>query len=187
MRHHGVIPDLYVFSKSLANGYPLACVVGPREIMKCFDLDFRPSWAPPDSVRGPVYVSGTFSAQTVGLAAAKATLAVWERDRVAVRIAAMGDILRMHWQQAITMAGLGKRVTLQGPDYRLLLTTPSLRDRTALLSGMISRGQLIGAGANLTLAHTVEQVNDAGHALLATLQHLDEPAGRLVTQPYRSA
>lgn len=55
----GVAPDLACFGKALANGYPLAALVGAREIMECLD---------------EVFFSFTFGGETLSLAAAKATI-----------------------------------------------------------------------------------------------------------------
>lgn len=181
-RHYEIQPDLLVLSKCLANGWPLACVVGDAAEMSCFELEWDRLGR---RVAGPVYTSGTFSTETASLAAAQATLRVWEREQAGSRLQAMGSVLRAHLQGAIEQIGVGNRVQIKGPDYRLALVTPSLQDRTALLSGLLARGQLVGTGANLMLAHMVQHVNAYGHALLATLNHLDEPAGRLVVQPFR--
>ena len=52
-----VKPHMAVYGKALANGFPLACVVGPKKVMRYADC-----------------ISGTFGGETVSLAAAKAAL-----------------------------------------------------------------------------------------------------------------
>lgn len=52
--YFGVQPHMAVYGKALANGFPLACVVGPRRVMKYADV-----------------ISGTFGGECVSLAAAK--------------------------------------------------------------------------------------------------------------------
>ena len=69
----GITPDLATYGKAMANGYPLACVVGPRKIMKhAHD------------------VSSTFGGEGVGLAAAKATIEVYRREPVIERLWEVG-------------------------------------------------------------------------------------------------
>jgi len=63
--YFGIEPDLAVFGKGMANGYPLACIVGPRDLM---------SYA--------VDVSGTYGGEVVSLAACKATLEVYRKEPV---------------------------------------------------------------------------------------------------------
>lgn len=60
-----VTPDFSTAGKGLANGMPLACVIGPRELLKYADL-----------------VSGTFGGETLSLAAANAVLDVYESEPV---------------------------------------------------------------------------------------------------------
>lgn len=57
----GVVPDLAVFGKAIASGFPVSCVAGRAELMGLIR-------------RGGVNHSGTFNANPVGLAAAAATL-----------------------------------------------------------------------------------------------------------------
>ena len=69
----GITPDLATYGKAMANGYPLACIVGPRKIMKhAHD------------------VSSTFGGEGVGLAAAKATIEVYRREPVIERLWEVG-------------------------------------------------------------------------------------------------
>src|SRR6516164_1362670 len=56
--HFGVKPDIACFGKAMANGFPLAAVVGDRDIMLTFD---------------EVFFSGTFGGDASSLAACKAT------------------------------------------------------------------------------------------------------------------
>jgi glutamate-1-semialdehyde 2,1-aminomutase len=60
---YGVIPDLTVFAKAIANGFPLAAVVGKKDVMKITDpLD------------GRVLYAGTYNGNQMSVAAADATL-----------------------------------------------------------------------------------------------------------------
>jgi len=58
----GVTPDLATFAKALANGFPVSCLAGRRELM---ELIGGP---------GKVVHAGTYNAQAVAMAAAVATL-----------------------------------------------------------------------------------------------------------------
>lgn len=59
--YYGVKADMVTMSKALGNGYPIAAVLGPQELLKAFD-------------GGQVFLSTTFGANPIGLAACKATL-----------------------------------------------------------------------------------------------------------------
>jgi glutamate-1-semialdehyde aminotransferase len=74
--YFGIIPDLACYGKAMANGYALACVVGPRKLMKhAHD------------------VSSTFGGEGVGLAAAKATIEIYKQGDVIPRLWGVGKQL----------------------------------------------------------------------------------------------
>jgi glutamate-1-semialdehyde 2,1-aminomutase len=71
----GVSPDLSVFGKSIANGYPLGVVGGRASVMSLFDSP-DPAWG--------VALHGTFNPHPLTLAAALATLTILQREQDAV-------------------------------------------------------------------------------------------------------
>ncbi len=81
-----VQPDLIVLGKALANGYPLAAVGGAGRIMR----GIADTW-----------ISSTMATEWVSLAAARATLAVMNDQRVPDKLAASGQIL---WDGLATIA-----------------------------------------------------------------------------------
>lgn len=75
----GVIPDMAVFAKSISNGYPLAVVVGRREVME------------PAS---RMFISSTYWSDTIGLQAALTTLQEVERRNVPQQLWSFGHRLK---------------------------------------------------------------------------------------------
>ena len=63
----GVVPDLSCFGKAMANGMPLAALVGNKDIMKLFETH--------------LFVSGTFGGETASLAASCKTIDILIRDQ----------------------------------------------------------------------------------------------------------
>jgi glutamate-1-semialdehyde 2,1-aminomutase len=61
--YYGVTPDLSVFGKAIANGFPLSAVVGSRDVMQVTDPR-----------KGRVSFQGTYNANQPSLAASKACL-----------------------------------------------------------------------------------------------------------------
>lgn len=183
--HYGVTPDLLILSKGLANGYPLAAVVGPRDIMRAFDVDFSPVYAD-GKASGPVYCSGTASGETSGLAAAAAALAIWERDQIAGKLWATGTPLLDRLRQSVERRGLTERVKIRGLPYRVLLDT-DLRAKTNLWAHMIDAGQLCGTGWNVSAAHTLDDVAATCEAFDHALERIDVDRGRCVVAPYRQS
>lgn len=72
--YFNVIPDLACFGKGMGNGFPIAAVVGKKEIMKLFD---------------EVFFSFTFGGEIVSIAAAIATIKELKNK----------DIIRYLWEQ----------------------------------------------------------------------------------------
>ncbi len=66
----GITPDLALYGKSVANGYPLAAVAGREELMRMTEPG-----------RGPAFV-GTFNGHAVSIAAAAAALPILARGDV---------------------------------------------------------------------------------------------------------
>ncbi|WP_240802446.1 aspartate aminotransferase family protein [Streptomyces sp. A0642] len=77
----GVEPDLVTMSKGMANGFPFAVLAGRH------DLLHSPAAAPAGA-----YAS-TYAGNPLGIAAARATLEVVERDRLIERVRVLGDRL----------------------------------------------------------------------------------------------
>lgn len=182
-QHYQVTPDMLILSKSLGNGYPLAALVLRCDMEDAFAVDWHPTYTD-GSVKGPIYASGTFASCSIGMAAAAAALAVWEREKVAERIWQIGSYLRYELQ------ALGGPVTVKGPPYRLLFDYQGddpLETKTRFLARLIDQGHLCGTGANLTFAHSWEDADKLIDAFKYALDHLDEPAGRVVTAPYRQS
>lgn len=78
VERYGIRADLAVLGKALANGFPLAAVGGRADLMAGVDR---------------TWISSTLATEFVSLAAARATLAVMERERVPARLAAVGGTL----------------------------------------------------------------------------------------------
>lgn len=109
----GVEPDLVALSKGMANGFPFAVLAGRRELLHR-----------PETSQAGAYAS-TYASNPLGIAAARATLEVVERDRLLERVRVLGDRLGGH------LAGLRERHEVLG-DVRglgLLHGLEFVRDR----------------------------------------------------------
>jgi glutamate-1-semialdehyde 2,1-aminomutase len=76
--YFGVLPDLAVFSKGIANGMPISAYVGRREVMAACGP-------------GGVTISSTFGGETLSLAAAIACLTTYRDENVVEHLWAMGQ------------------------------------------------------------------------------------------------
>jgi glutamate-1-semialdehyde 2,1-aminomutase len=92
----GVAPDLSAWSKAIANGYPLAAVLGTR---KFADAASR------------IFVTGSFWYQAVPMAACLATLAAVREERAVGKMLRIGTLLREGLAHEATNAGVQIRQT----------------------------------------------------------------------------
>ena len=94
---YGLRPDLMVIGKAVANGFPLAAVGGRADLMAAV---------------GRTWISSTFATESVALAAALATLEVFERERVCAHLHRVGTRLlhglhRLQHEHADRVTGVG--------------------------------------------------------------------------------
>ena len=76
--YFGVTPDLATFGKGMANGMPLAALVGRRACMEAM---------------GEIFFSGTFGGETLSLAAGRAVLDKVDREQIPKGLAERGTVL----------------------------------------------------------------------------------------------
>jgi glutamate-1-semialdehyde 2,1-aminomutase len=167
--YFGVIPDLAVFAKGMANGYPLATLVGRRELMA--------QWPA---------ISLTYAAEAVSLAAAEAVLRIYREEGVIARLWQLGERL----QSGVNGAAARLRIpfSLQGlpvcPIMRfgdgsvgtgdLTRPAPARHDPTSyeteLFRGLYRRGIMPYSLVYVSAAHTEEEIDYAIEAFEEALR-----------------
>jgi glutamate-1-semialdehyde 2,1-aminomutase len=172
-RHFGVTPDLAVFGKAMASGYPISVLAGKRALMQLI-------------VDGKVVHAGTMNSGHASVAAAWATIEVLERDRVHERLFALGERLMTGLREAARETGHAVLIQGPGPMFHMGFTTAALvrdlRDTFAyekaryaeFVRRMQDRGiRLIGRGLwYLSGAHTeaeIEHCVDTARAVLGEM------------------
>lgn len=106
--YYGVQADLVTLSKGMANGYPCAALTGPRALMRYFE-------------GGEVFLSTTFGAWPVGLAACGAVLDVLSGEHPALvhagtaLCAHLAD-LQSHYSLPCTLRGNFGRIVIDWHD-----------------------------------------------------------------------
>ena len=87
----GVTPDMAVFAKSLSNGYPMAAIVGKREVME---------------PAGRMFISSTYWSDTIGLRAALTTIREVRRRDVPGQLWKFGAELKRRLNEVAAEIGL---------------------------------------------------------------------------------
>ena len=105
-----VSPDLSVFGKAVANGYPLGVIGGKAEIMKLFDSK---------DPRRRVLISGTYNGHPLNVAAAIATIERLRRNggEVHRRLEALGARLQSALEKLFAEKGLTATVSRIGSAF----------------------------------------------------------------------
>jgi glutamate-1-semialdehyde 2,1-aminomutase len=140
----GVAPDLAVFGKAMANGHPLAAVVGNAEVM--------------DAARA-TWISSTLASETLALAAASAVLDRHAQEDVCAALARIGAELRDAVARALAASG-ATGVTLDGLPQMWFLRWGDARRQARFVEKALERGVLFKRGAYnfAALAHDDEAI-----------------------------
>lgn len=127
----GITPDLAAFGKALANGYPLAAVVGKDAIMNAA----RHTW-----------ISSTLASEATSLAAALAVLDWHEEADICATLAETGREMRGALERAMMASGI-QGVTTHGIDPMWLVkwSDPALEAR--FIAESMREGMLFKRGA----------------------------------------
>jgi glutamate-1-semialdehyde aminotransferase len=141
---YGVHPDIAVFAKALGNGYPIAAVIGRREVMEAAQRTF---------------VSSTYWTERLGPAAALATIQKLRERDVPTHLIAMGGSMQAAWRDVAARHGFEIDVKGLPP-----LTSFAIHDdhatalSTLYTQEMLSRGFLASKAFYATFAHQPEHV-----------------------------
>ncbi len=189
--HYGIRPDLSTFGKGIANGFSLAVLAGRREIMELGGLR--------DERERVFLLSTTHGAETHALAAALATIAVYEEEDVIGQLRRAGEALRAGIGRVTETLGLARSFQVLGHPSNLVYATrdrdgnPSQPFRTLFLQETIRRGLLM---PSLVVSHAHEEdevkrtIEAVGEALRVYSRALEEGlegllAGRPVKPVFR--
>ncbi len=122
---YGVVPDLAAYGKIIGGGYPLAAVVGRREILALSDPARR-------GEPGYVCVTGTLNGSPVAAAAGLATLAELERPGTYTALQQKGDRLRAGVEEMGRRYGLPVRGMGEGSIFVFHVAREAIRDYRGL-------------------------------------------------------
>lgn len=149
-QYYGVMPDLTCVGKAIANGYPVAAVVGRRDIMALFD---------------EVFFSFTFGGEMVSLAAAQATLSVLRDEPVIEHLWAQGRRLQDGYNALARRFELSAITECVGLPPRTVVVfrdehgTESLLRKSLFQQECILRGILFSGNHNLCYSHTPADID----------------------------
>lgn len=142
----GVNPDVAIFAKAISNGYPMAAIIGRREIMEAAQTTF---------------ISSTYWTERIGPAAAIATIRKHRRCNVAEHLVRVGSAVRDGWETAAREAGLELDVGGIRPlGHFSFRGEQKQAAKTLFVQLMLARGFLASTAFYATYAHHDEHVKD---------------------------
>lgn len=155
---YGVVPDIAVFGKALANGHAMTAIIGKSAVMQ----------AAQDS-----FISSTYWTEGVGPAAALATIRKMRRVDVPAHLQKIGTLFRdglklvaERHRVPVTLSGHAA-ITSVGFDH-----SQTLALQTLFTVRMLEHGILAGLGFYATLAHEsshIERYLNAANAIFPEL------------------
>jgi len=179
----GVTPDLSVFGKAIANGYPLGAIGGRADIMQLFD-------APEPDKR--VMISGTYNGHPLVMAAAIATMEtlIAGEHEIYPRLESLGSRMESGLQELIDRHHLKAVVARQGSAFCLYFMDHApidwhdiaehhdmdfdVRYRRALIERGVYHFPLATKQGSISAAHTFDDIEATLAATDAALAALME-------------
>ncbi|HEX6600590.1 MAG TPA: aminotransferase class III-fold pyridoxal phosphate-dependent enzyme [Gemmatimonadaceae bacterium] len=154
----GVTPDLAAFGKAMANGYPLAAVVGREPVMAAA----RDTW-----------ISSTLASESTALAAALAVLDWHDKADICATLAETGREMRAAVDRAIMASGIGG-VATWGIDPMWLMRWDDPAQESRFLLRALDEGVLFKRGAYnfAAVAHdedALQEIESAASAAFVAL------------------
>lgn len=146
----GVTPDLTALGKSMANGMPLAALVGKRQYMeKVCDI----------------FYSFTHGGEALSIAAAIATIKEMEKKKVVDYIWRLGAYLQTETKKIIKANGLADFIQLRGkPCWQVMIISSfggysDLEIKSYLQQEILQRGVLWYGQHNISFSHSWSDIN----------------------------
>lgn len=140
----GITPDIAVFAKALGNGYPMAAIIGKKDVM--------------DSAQSS-FISSTYWTERIGLSAAVATIKKYQKEQVEKHMEAIGKQVQTGWADLAKKHGLSVHVTSIYPLSHFDFEYPNaLVLKTLFTQEMLKRGYLATNAFYTSYAHKEEDI-----------------------------
>lgn len=150
-KYYNIVPDLSAFGKALGNGFSVSALLGKKEFMELGGLQHNK--------KRVFLLSTTHGAETHALAAALATMRVYQQEPVIETLYRQGRRLATGLNQVIGQYALEKYIQIIGKHCCLVFDTrdrqlrPSQSFRSLFLQEIIKRG-VLGPSLIVSYSHT---------------------------------
>ncbi len=141
---YGIEPDICVFAKGMANGFPMAAIIGKAKFMDAAQESF---------------ISSTFWTERIGLRAAVATIKKMKDCKVQEHLINCGKQIQEGWKKAAEKHGINIKVTGIPPLSHISFTDDPLVLKTLFTQEMLRRGILAKDSYYASFAHKQEHID----------------------------
>ena len=173
---YGVNPDMAAFAKAIANGYPMAALIGTRSVMDAAQSSF---------------ISSTNWTEKIGPAAALAMIHKHRREEVPAHLIDIGTRVQRGWKDAAVHSGLKVHVSEVPPLGTFELEYDNAAAlMTLFIQEMLDRGFLASWDFYATYAHQQHHVDSYLRAVQEVFDLLaraieEESVGHLLKWPVK--
>lgn len=165
-KYYGVTPDLAVFGKAMANGYPIGAVTGKAEVMK--------------EVEKNVFISSTFFPNSLSYVAALKTIEIMQRDNIIEKIWEKGTYFNNKLIALIDKYDVGARFSGIAPMMFITFDKDAEKQyknkRTDFYTQLIRKGVFLQPFHHgyICYRHTQEDLDYTLNAIEESFQYLRE-------------
>lgn len=167
--HYEVMPDLTCLSKAMGNGFPISCVCGNADLMNLLAKD--------------VFVSGTFNADLVGIAAAIATLKFMRDRNVPHILWTIGGKLQGIFNSIVNLPGLVDKFKADGLPCRPRFVFPTREHKTLFWQECFKRGLLLDDAQFISYSHKQPELDKSAEIMRGAMhivrKYVDDPTSVL--------
>ena len=141
---YNVNPDIAVYGKAMSNGYPMAAIVGKRDVMDAAQSTF---------------ISSTYWTEKIGPVASIATINKMQKNNVSSHICTIGDMIRADWEKLAHENDLKIHTEGISPLPTFILDyKESQALHTLFTQKMLGRGYLASKSVYVSYCHNEQNV-----------------------------
>lgn len=141
---YNVDPDIAVYGKAMSNGYPMAAIVGKRDVMDAAQSTF---------------ISSTYWTERLGPVASIATINKMQENNVPSHICKIGDMIRADWEKLAQENDLKIHTEGISPLPTFILDyEESQALHTLFTQEMLGRGYLASKSVYVSYCHNEQNV-----------------------------
>lgn len=142
---YGVEPDIVVYGKAMGNGFPMAAIIGKREVM---------------NVAQESFISSTFWTERIGFVATTATIKKMLKNNVPSHLVRIGNLVKSGWENLAKKHNLKIKIMGIPPLATFVFDygKESQALHTLFTQEMLNRGFLASKQVYVSYSHQEEHI-----------------------------